>query len=288
MTPHLIPLRELAFGAIARHSDQPLPGLSLLRLTEPTALYATLYEPMICLILQGRKDVVIGDAALGFGVGEALLVSHDLPVVSKVVEASREAPYLALVLHIDLSLLRGLYEQLADVLDTGRDASFVVGAAPPELVEALLRYLRLAGDPVRCRVLGPGVLRELHFHLLMSPVGGMLRELLRHDSHASQVARAIGVLRRDFRQPIAGADLARVAGMSASSFHKHFKAITATTPLQYQKDLRLLEARRLLQAEGFGVSDAAYEVGYESPTQFSREYRRKFGNAPSRERATAL
>ncbi len=264
-----------------------MPGLALLRLTEPTALYATLYEPMTCLILQGRKEVVIGGASLSFGVGEALLVSHDLPVVSKVAEASREAPYLALVQHIDLSLLRGLYEEVADVLEPTRAASFVVGAAGPEWVEALLRYLRLAADPVRDRVLGPAVLRELHFHLLMSPVGGMLRDLLRHDSHASQVARAIGVLRRDFRKPVAGAELARIAGMSASSFHKHFKAITATSPLQYQKELRLLEARRLLQVEGLGVSDAAYEVGYESPTQFSREYSRKFGAAPSRDRVRA-
>lgn len=278
-------LRRSMEAAFEGDAAEPMPRLLLLRHTRPTLLQATLYEPMTCLILQGRKELTIGETALSFGCGEALLVSHDLPVVSEVVEASPKAPYLAVVLRVDLTLLRGLYGDVADEVVGPASRSFEVSAAGPELVEALVRYLGLARSPVAARVLGPAVLRELHFHLLMSPVGGMLRELLRHDSRAHQVARAIAVLRRDFRRPIPVLELARAAGMSPSSFHEHFKAITATSPLRYQKELRLLAARRLLQEEGLDVSAAAYEVGYESPTQFSREYARKFGLAPSRDRS---
>lgn len=282
MTPD--PLLALVERTLDAGVTEPMPGLTLLRHTAPTPIHVTLYEPMTCLILRGRKDVAIGGTRASFGRGETLLVSHDLPVVSEVVEASPEAPYVAAVVRVDLTLLRALYEHVADALDERPSRSFEVTTAGPALLDALLRYLRLAADPLAARVLGPGVLRELHFHLLTSPIGGMLRELLRHDSHASQVARAIALLRRDFRRTIPVAELARTAGMSASSFHGHFKAITATTPLQYQKELRLLEARRLLQGTGLGVSAAAWEVGYESPTQFSREYARKFGVAPSRDR----
>lgn len=277
-------LRQLVDAVFEGGLVEPMPRLLLLRHTAPTALEATVYEPMTCLILQGTKEIVIGETRLGFGRGEALLVSHDLPVVSEVVEASPDSPYLALVLRLDLGLLRGLYESVADDIVETEARSFALAAAAPDLVDALSRYLRLARSPVAARVLGPAVLRELHFHLLMSPVGGMLRALLRHDSRASQIARAIAVLRRDFRLSLSVPALARTAGMSASAFHLSFKAITATTPLRYQKELRLLEARRLLLREGQPVASVAYAVGYESPTQFSREYARKFGLAPSRER----
>jgi transcriptional regulator GlxA family with amidase domain len=131
-------------------------------------------------------------------------------------------------------------------------------------------------------VLGPSTLREIHYRLLLSPVGGMLRNLLVADSHASRVAKAIRRLRSEYRVPLKVPDLAKAAGMSASSFHEHFKAVTGTTPLQYQKDLRLIEAHALLTAMSHTVSEAAYEVGYESPNHFSRDYNRKFGLPPSR------
>lgn len=261
---------------------RPMPGLSLLQYAEPTALEATLYEPVICLILRGRKEVTLGDRTAAFGSGECLLVTHDLPVVSKVTDARPKAPYLALILSIDVTVLRGLYEDLAELdLRTDSGRSLDVFRADDALIESLTRYLRLADSPAEARVLGPLLLKELHYRLLAAPSGHMLRALLRHDSAASQVARAIGHIRRDFRQRIAIPTLARSLGMSQSSFHQHFKTVTSTTPLQYQKQLRLLEARRLLVSEGRSVSEAAYEVGYESPTQFSREYSRKFGAPPA-------
>jgi len=259
----------------------PLPDLLLVQHVKPTEMSPTLYEPGICLTLQGRKETVFGETILKLGPGESSLVSHDIPVISRITVARPDEPYLAIIVMIDLSLLRGLYEELGNVAYTNAPArSLAATATNPRLLDCLSRYLAVASDPVEKRVMAPSLRRELHFRLLTAPHGGMLRALLRYDSHPSSIARAISQIRRDFRTPIAVADLAREVGMSPSSFHKHFRDITSTTPLQYQKELRLLEARRLLSKGEHLVSKVAYEVGYESPTQFSREYSRKFGVPP--------
>jgi AraC-like DNA-binding protein len=258
---------------------RPMKGLRLLRQETPSALECSLYEPVLCLILQGRKHVAIGgDRTLSFGPGECLLVSHDLPVRSRVTSA----PYLALVLEVDAASIRKLRDDVAPpVLDRARPRAAATHRADAGLLDALGRYLALAESPSDAKVLGPLVSQELHYRLLVAPFGGMLRRLVRDDSAASAIARAIGHIRRDIRSSIAIPDLARRVGMSASSFHHHFKTITATTPLQYQKDLRLLDARRLLTTSGASVTTVAFEVGYESASQFSREYARKFGVPPS-------
>lgn len=259
-----------------------LPSLVLLRHLQPTEMTPTLYEPVVCLILQGRKETILGDITLDIGPGDSLLVSHDVPVTARITTASPSEPYLAMVLLLDLSLLRSLYEEVSEaIIEDAPARSAVLQQADSRLIDCLTRYLALAGDPVETKVMAPLVLREIHFRLLMAPHGGMLRELLRHDSHASNIARAIARIRRDFRNSLAVTELAREIGMSASSFHKNFRAITSSTPLQYQKELRLLEARRLLATGDQTVSSVAYEVGYESPNQFSREYARKFGVPPS-------
>lgn len=236
-----------------------------------------MYEPVICLILQGRKETVLGADTFAMSAGECLLISHDLPVVARITKA----PYLALLFDVELDTLRDLYDEIADALPAVAESrSLAVHPCDDALIDALSRYIALAGSPTDAAVLGPLVSREIHYRLAMAPFGGMLRDLIRHDSHASAIARAIAQLRRDFRSPIEIATLARSVGMSESSFYKHFKAITASSPLQYQKDLRLLEARRLLRTGSTSVSTAAFDVGYESPTQFSREYARKFGASP--------
>lgn len=265
-----------------RRAAQPTDSLLILRQDAPSAFDASVYEPVLCLILQGRKDVSIGEQTLGFGPGECLLVSHDLPVRSRITKA----PYLALIFKVDLATVRALYDEIAESApDSERARAAETHRADPHLLDALHRYLALADSPPDARVLGPLISKELHYRLLMAPFGGMLRRLIRHDSNASAIARAIARIRGDLRSPIAIPELARQVGMSASSFHKHFRTITSTTPLQYQKELRLLEARRLLMTLGASVTATAYEVGYESPSQFSREYARKFGVAPSRELA---
>jgi len=286
---HLEPLVDQALSRVAapKKNDQsvaqPMERLLLLRRDSPSSLEASLYEPVLCLILQGRKQVSIGEQTLSFGAGECLLVSHDLPVSSKITKV----PYLALVFQVDLATIRKLYDEVASsALDDEHARSAEIHRADPELLDALGRYLALADSPADARVLGPLVSKELHYRLLVAPFGGMLRSLIRHDSNASAIARAIGHIRGDMRSPIAIPDLARRVGMSASAFHKHFKTITSTTPLQYQKELRLLEARRLLKTAGASVTTAAYEVGYESLSQFSREYARKFGAPPSQDLAS--
>jgi AraC-like DNA-binding protein len=255
----------------------PLPGLTLLGYPARTEFEATLYEPVVCVVLRGRKETTFGDQTFDVGAGDCLLVSHDLPVVSRIVEA----PYLALLLDVNLDLLRGLYDELGTaMLDKTEARALEVHGAPQPLLEALGRYVGIAESPVDAKVLGPMLSKEIHYRLLTASFGGMLRDLIRYDSAASAIANAIGQIRRRFRESLVVADLAREVGMSVSAFHRQFKAVTASSPLQYQKDLRLLEARRMLRTGIVTVTAAAYDVGYESPSQFSREYARKFGHPP--------
>ena len=268
---------------------EALPRLSVLRREARSDIEAMVYEPVMCLILQGSKVTSIGDQTVELLPGDALLVSHDLPVVSRITRASRQEPYLALILSLDLGLARSLYDQVADAPALDAPArSLAASPAGKSLLEPLVRYFELMDNPMDARVLGPSILREIHYRLLLSPAGRMLRHLLVADSHASRISKAIRKVRAEFRSALSVPDLARTAGMSASSFHEHFKSVTGTTPLQYQKDLRLIEAKTLLLSRNHTVSEAAYAVGYESPTHFSRDYSRKFGLPPSRDGLPAL
>jgi AraC-like DNA-binding protein len=246
----------------------------------PSHLESYIYEPVLCVILEGRKDVALGGEQHSFGEGECLLVSHHLPVRSRITDV----PYLALVLSLDLSTVRRLYDELPELppVRTGARAADT-HAAGRDVLDALGRYLALADSLTDACVLGPLILKEIHYRLLRAPYGSMLRNLIRHDSHASAIARAIHYIRFNLSSAIAVSELARQVGMSESSFHSHFKAITSWSPLQYQKELRLLEARQRLRAGGVSVTEAAFDVGYESASQFSREYSRKFGLAPSKD-----
>lgn len=267
----------------------PVEGMVLLRHREPTSWTATVYDPVICLILQGRKETAARDRTVVLSAGDCLVVSHDLPVVARITQAEPGQPYLAMIVSLDLSLLRQLSDEVqAPPVEDREPHALAAHEADPALIEALSRYLALASRPAEARVLLPLIRKEVHFRLLMAPNGGMLRQLLRHSSHASDVARAISHLRANFRGPLSIPALASRVGMSPSSLHKHFKAVTSTTPLQYVKELRLLEARRLLSEGDHTVSSVAYEVGYESPNQFSREYSRKFGVCPRVDRGVAL
>ena len=285
----LIALAELYDHKKQTKQTPALPGLFVMRKTKPDEIEAVVYDPVLCLILRGGKETSIGVQSISLRAGDALLVSHDLPVISKITHATPQAPYLALVLSLDLSVIRGLYEQVgAVVADTPSAQSLTKSAAEPAWVDPLSRYLALMDDPLEAKVIGPLILREIHFRLLMSPIGAMLRNLLSVDSHASRIAQSILRIREGFRSHLAITELAKLAGMSTSSFHEHFKSVTGTTPLQYQKDLRMFEARRLLLGRTHSVSAAAFEVGYDSPTQFSREYTRRFGHPPSKDIGRAL
>ncbi|MEZ5731975.1 MAG: AraC family transcriptional regulator [Paracoccaceae bacterium] len=256
----------------------PDAGLVASRMIAPTRLEKTIYTPFYCLVLAGRKKVHLGERAIDFTPGEGVIVSHHLPVLARVEEASLARPYLALAMELDIDLLRSLAEGTANGAEAAEPIS--AGRATPGLVGAFGRLAALTDDAGARAVLAPLLRTEIHFHLLRSGHGAMLRRLTRVDSHASRIARAIAEIRRGFAGPLRVADLAAAAGMSASSFHEHFRAVTATTPIGFQKDLRLAEARRLLASGSHSVGTVAHMVGYESPTQFSREYARAFGQPP--------
>ena len=261
------------------------PGLWLARRTEPSHVEAVVYDPMICLILQGEKHTTLGHERLVLSEGRFVVVSQAMPVVAQVARARPDAPYLGLVCRLDVAELRQLDAEMPLREESPR-RSFAVAEATPEILDAFRRYAALAQNPEDAAVLAPLIRREVHYRLLRSTTGPLLRSLFRRESYGSNIARAIARLRQDYRQGIEMGDLALSVGMSSSSFYRHFKALTSTTPLQYQKDLRLIEARRLLLGGEHSVSMAAHAVGYQSASQFSRDYSRKFGATPRRDRPT--
>lgn len=274
--------------AVEGHATTPwtvlAPGLGVARRTHPAPIEAIIYEPLVCLILQGAKRTTIGAHSHLMEPGTLFVLSHAMPVVSRVETASPHRPFLSLVTHLELAELRQLHDIEGPAAHGAQTHASHTGPVEPAVVDLFERYVALAADPDAARVLSPGLRRELHFRLLRSPAGPMLRRIVRRDSHASNIARAIDHLRQTYREKVEMDALAHTVGMSPSAFYKHFKATTATTPLQYQKDLRLTEARRLLLGGDHTVSGAAYAVGYASPSQLSRDYTRKFGQPPSVDR----
>ncbi len=272
-----------AQGALA-HAPS---GMHFLQYSSPTGQDATVYRPLLCLVLQGAKEVSAGARTLRVANGQSLVVSHALPVVSRITEAAPERPYFALVFPINLDLLRGL---AADVVPTPaanlRDP-FSISLSPgdPEMEEALLRYLRQCETTEARRLLSPITAREIHARLLLGPHAEPLRKLQWLETTASRIFEVTREIQTNLSRPIVIGDLAKQAGMSSSAFFEHFKAVTGTSPLQYQKDLRLLRARETLRSTNEKVSEIAFAVGYGSSAQFSREYARQFGLPPRQDRA---
>lgn len=265
------------------------PRMAIVHDHMPQCRRKQIYRPVLCLVVQGAKELILGQRRLVMRAGQSMIVSHDLPVTTQILEASRSKPYLAIVIELDMALVRSLYDEVSDALPSNNAAySIDVGEADEGLANAMHRLLALHTNPLDARVLEPLIRREIHFRLLMANHGGMLRELLRFDSHAGRIAKAIRCIQDRFREPLAVPELASLAAMSVSTFHEHFKAVTGNTPLQYQKAIRLIEAQRLLSQSDRSVSSVAFDVGYESPTQFSREYARKFGLSPREDRKQAV
>lgn len=266
------------------HADS---GMHFLRVAAPSPQRATVYRPLLCLVLQGAKQVSAGAHGVTVAAGQSLIVSHALPVVSRITDATPETPYVALVLPLDFDLLRGLAATMPPARGMRSDDRFSITLCPtdPAMQDALTRYLdQCAGDETRV-LLAPIIRQEIHARLLLGPQANALRRLLWHDTTASRIYQATREIQSDLSRTVVVGELAERVGMSQSAFFEHFKAVTGTSPLQYQKDLRLLHARDELRASDAKVSEIAFGVGYESSAQFSREYARKFGLSPRRDRA---
>ncbi len=260
-------------------------GLNIIRLSEKTPPSGMVYKPSLCITLQGAKAVEFGDAIFEYGAMAFLLVSIEIPALGRVTEASPECPYIGITLDLDAGILREVMSELAQPPVPSNDQGIGVFVADlsEDLADCIRRLIRLLDNPAALPILWPAIMREICFWLLTGPHAGEVCKLVLPDSHMQRVAEAIHLLRANFTKPVRIEHLAAVARMSLSSFHQHFKMLTSMTPLQYQKQLRLLEARRLMVSEDVNVSHAAFEVGYESPSQFSRDYVRRFGTAPKRD-----
>jgi len=273
---------------VARHTKEPgisattLPRLSLIRADRPSVPTPAVYEASLCLIVQGSKHVSLGEHSLLYDSARYLLVSVDLPLVGHVIEASPDRPYLCCKVDIDLPAVADLLVTHGGRVSRGHVPALAIQPIDPELVDAVCRLVRLLDRPDDIDALSPLIEREILYRLLTGPLGAMLRHVATSGNPLNQVSRAIAAIRKRYDQQLRIEEIAAEAGMSPSSLHAHFKAVTRMTPIEYQKQLRLQEARRLMMAAGASASTAGFAVGYGSPSQFSREYRRLFG-APPRE-----
>lgn len=259
-----------------------IPQLYLVRISSPQPCSPVLYEPRLGIIAQGSKLVMLSGDTYRCDPLHYLVVSMTLPVIGQVIEATPEKPYLSLRLDIDLDELSALMldaEPPAHNIDRG----MYVARADTSLLDASLRLMRLLENPRDLRVLAPASLREIFYRLLIGDLGHRLRDLATAGSRSNRIVRAVAHLRERYQQPLSIEELAGELHMSTSSLHHQFKAATSMSPLQFQKQLRLHEARRLMLMEGLEANTAAHRVGYESPSQFSREYKRLFGAPPRAE-----
>ncbi|HEY0943308.1 MAG TPA: AraC family transcriptional regulator [Steroidobacter sp.] len=259
-------------------------GLTVIRGNSPSIPTPSVYEPSLCIVVQGRKRCLLGDDIYYYDALNYLVVSVTLPAVGQVIEATPERPYLCLRFELDARTIGELLLQVGrSGVPPSTDRGLYVARTGPQLLDAVLRLTRLLEEPRDAAILAPLVMREIHYRVLTGEMGHRLRELCVVDSQVNRVARAIELLRKRFTESLRIEDLAAAAHMSESSLHHRFKAVTAMSPMQFQKHLRLHEARRLMLTEGLEAAAAAHRVGYESPSQFSREYRRLFGAPPRRE-----
>jgi AraC-like DNA-binding protein len=284
--PKLTELARCVERLTGRDGVRPtaITPLSLYRVSAPTEPAQAVYEPALCVVAQGRKRVMLADETYHYDPAHFLLVSVNLPVACQVIEASPESPFLALAISLDPGQLAELILATGPAEAPGRpQRGLAVSRAEPPLLDAVSRLLLLLDSPRDVGVLAPLVLREIAYRLLVGEQGPRLRQIAAANGQTRRVAAAIRWLQDHFAQPFSIEALAREVRLSPSGLHHHFKGVTAMSPLQYQKRLRLQEARRLMLSEGLDAASAAFRVGYESPSQFSREYRRLFGQPPQRD-----
>ena len=264
---------------------QSLQGLHLSRCSLPLKPVHSVLEPSVCVIAQGSKEVLLGDSRYRYDPSQYLLATVELPRVSQVLEASKERPYLSLRLELAPTLVGSVMVEAGYASPPGHAEVSALDVSPLDgpLLDAIVRLTRLLDSPAEAQVLMPLITREIIYRLLVGEQGARLRHLAILGGYTSHIARAVGRLRQDFDQPLRIEQIAHELGMSVSGFHHHFKAVTAMSPLQFQKQLRLQEARRLMLGEDLDAASAAYRVGYHDASHFNREYKSLFGVPPMRD-----
>lgn len=264
---------------------EPQPGLHFVRFARPHGLVHGFLDPCFCVIAQGAKALTLGGEAFRYGPAQYMIATVGLPIGAQVVEATPERPYLGLRLSLDPSVVAAVMVESGGVPPRGERGVSAVAVSPldADLFDAAVRLVRLLDRPGDYRALSPLIVREIVYRLLTGPQGGRMRHLAAEGGHAHRMVRAVAKLRENFDKPLRVAAVAKELGMSESGFHAHFKAVTAMSPLQFQKSLRLQEARRLMLGEDLDAAEAGYRVGYEDPAYFSRDYKRHFGEPPMRD-----
>jgi len=262
-----------------------VPGLGLSRRSQPTECYSAAYKPELVVFAQGEKHIHIGGVTHICDASTFLLTSIDLPVASQITKASRDEPFLGMVLKLEMPVVREILSQEEFLVPEVSFAArgMAVGETPIELLGSCLRLLDLLDAPRDIPFLGSLMQREIVYRLLRGPLGKHLRAIATLGEQSNRTAKAVGWLKANYTMPLRVEELASIAQMGISTFHHHFRSLTAMSPLQYQKRLRLHMARVRMMTEGMDAANAAFEVGYESASQFNREYRRLFGQPPMRD-----
>lgn len=285
MHQQLVELRALAARAGNRKTETGIPRVAMVQGQVPEHELAACYDPMVNLILQGSKSMTVGSQTLHYDPATYFVMSVELPAVGAVHPSASGAPYLAVSLTLDPTVIGTLLSDLPSLTAPAPLLGFSVAAVTPDLLDAWVRMLRLMDRPGEIPALAPAYEREILYRVLQGPHAALLRDIATPSTALARINLAIQWIRRHFAEPLRVEKLAAIAAMSSSAFHRHFKSVTALSPLQYQKRIRLLQARLLLVSGGLKASDVAFDVGYESATQFSREYARFFGTPPAKDAA---
>ena len=262
-----------------------IPGVDIFKASSTTTPLPVVYQPSLCVLVQGQKRVFVGQDVFVYEAGKFLTVTVDLPLQSQITIASATSPYLLLKMDMDTAVITELlpYTRNGAQHHAADSKGLFVGDIDPACAAAVIRLAELLATPGDIPVLAESFKREVLYRVLCGEHGGLIAQLAMKDSHLQRINKAVQRIKEQFNAPLSVTDLAELAGMSVSSFHTHFKNITGLSPLQYQKSLRLLAARTLMTAEALDAATSAYRVGYESTSQFSREYARMFGNPPARD-----
>ncbi|MBE8990882.1 AraC family transcriptional regulator [Nostoc sp. LEGE 12450] len=284
--------QELA-ALVTRHTDGKGDGfhktaieqLEFQRESSASTSLQGVCEPILAILVQGKKEALLGEETYRYSAAQYLVVSVDLPLSAFIVEATPEQPYLGFKLNLDPRQLCDIITAQTSVIEEKKNSvrGLFVSTVDAPLLDCAMRLTRLLDTPQDIPILAPMIIREIYYRLLMGEQGEAVRQIATSGSNMQRIAEVIKLIKADFTKPMRVEELAGQASMSSSSFHHHFKKVTSMSPLQYQKQLRLLEARRLMLAENSDAANAAYQVGYESPSQFSREYSRMFGAPPLRD-----